>query len=175
MPIVPLFICFSFYFFLCFSLRILSVIFYYLWTFICYFHPSFGPAISRSDPCVGNYCIFNPDLDNGTVTVIFAPGLFAGLRPFMSLTLCVPPLPIIATHWPIQSHAKTVIMSMQHHIFNFKSKFLFSEPFPQTMFSLFVHSVCGILVMSSQLLGLNRWSSFTVYYSGNIWKGHSAH
>lgn len=43
------------------------------------------------------------------------------------------------------------------------------------MFSLFVHRVCGILVMSSQLLGLNRWSSFTVYYSGNIWKGHSAH
>lgn len=60
-------------------------------------HPSFRPAISRSDPLVGNYCIFNPDLDNGTVTVIFAPGLFAALRPFVSLTLCIPLLPIIVT------------------------------------------------------------------------------
>lgn len=38
------------------------------------------------------------------------------------------------------------------------------------MFSLFVHGLCHILVMSLQLLGLNRWSSFTVC---NIWKGHS--
>lgn len=63
-------------------------------------HPSFWPAISRSDPFVRIHCIFNPDLDNGTVTVIFAPGLFPALRPFMSLTLCfhppTPPLPIIA-------------------------------------------------------------------------------
>lgn len=29
--------------------------------------------------------------------------------------------------------------------------------------------------MSEQLLGLNRWSSFTVCSSANIWKGHSAH
>lgn len=71
--------------------------FEHVWTFICYCHPSFGPAISRSDPFIGNYCIFNPDLDNGTLTVIFAPGLCAALRPFLSLTLCIHPLPIIAS------------------------------------------------------------------------------
>lgn len=41
----------------------------------CCCYPSFRPAISRSDPFVGgvggDHCIFNPDLDNGAVTVIF--------------------------------------------------------------------------------------------------------
>lgn len=69
----------------------------HLWTFICFCHPSICPAISRSDPFIGNHCIFNPDLDNGTVTVISAPGLLAALRPFVSLTLCIPLLPIIVT------------------------------------------------------------------------------
>lgn len=46
---------------------------------------------------MGNYCIFNPDLDNGTVTVVFAPGLFTALRLLLSLTLCIPLLTIIAT------------------------------------------------------------------------------
>lgn len=58
---------------------------------------SLNTHISRSDPFVGNYCIFNPDLDNDAVTVIFAPGPFAALRPLLSLTLCIPSLPIIAT------------------------------------------------------------------------------
>lgn len=109
MPIVPLFIYFSFYlsaspfspllFVHILSLYLFFFVSLFLWTFICYRYPSFWSAISRSDPFVGNHCIFNPDLDNGTVTVIFAPGLFAALRTFMSLTLCIPPppLPLIAT------------------------------------------------------------------------------
>lgn len=97
-----LLVCFSFFSFaLCSHFIIVSFFFVslFLWTFICYRYPSFWSAISRSDPFVGNHCIFNPDLDNGTVTVIFAPGLFAALRTFMSLTLCIPPplLPLIAT------------------------------------------------------------------------------
>lgn len=86
---------FIFLLFISFSLllfvQIVLVIFWHLGTLICYCHPwSATPAISSSDPFIGNYCIFNPDLDNGTVTVIFASGLFAALRPFTSLTLCIP-------------------------------------------------------------------------------------
>lgn len=100
----PQFLSLSFHFLFCFSPLLASAlckhfiaIFLHLWTFNYCCLPSFWPAISRSDPFVRNHCIFNPDLDNGTVTVIFAPGLFAALRPFMSLTLCIPLLPIIAT------------------------------------------------------------------------------
>lgn len=85
--------------------------FIYLWTHVHSFHffvvdlnyhllvPAFirGQLPVRSDLFTGNHCIFNPDLDNGTVTVIFAPGLLTALRPLLSLTLCIPPIPIIAT------------------------------------------------------------------------------
>lgn len=66
-------------------------------TFV-YYHFWFSPALSKSDPFVGNYCIFNPDLDNGTVTVIFL------LLGYLLLWGCSchshfvsSPLPIIAT------------------------------------------------------------------------------
>lgn len=96
MAIAPLFFYISFF---CLPVRpspargthFISFFLFYLWTwFIRYCHPSFGSDLSRSDPFIGNYCIFNPDLDNSTVTVIFAPGLCAALRPFLSLTLCIP-------------------------------------------------------------------------------------
>lgn len=102
------------------------------WTFVCCCHPSFWLAISRSDPFIGNHCIFNLDLDNGTVTVIFAPGLFAALRPFMSLTLCIPPVTNYSHTDQFRAKATTEIMSMRHHIFDVKSQFLlwnhFLEP-----------------------------------------------
>lgn len=63
----------------------------------CHCLPSFRPAISTSDPLVRNCCIFNPYLDNGAVTVTFALELFSALRPFMSLTLYMPLLPVIDT------------------------------------------------------------------------------
>lgn len=65
--------------------------FFFLWKFMCNHNPSFWSAISRSDPFDVNCYIFNPDLDNGAATVIFAPGLFTALRQSMSLTLCIPP------------------------------------------------------------------------------------
>lgn len=123
---------------------------------MCYHNPSFWSAISRSDPFDVNCYIFNPDLDNGTATVIFAPGLFTALRPSMSLTLCIP-------HY--FNHTEQCRATLQqklrlYHIFKFL--YLVFQPFPQAVFSLFVHGICHILVMSLQLLGLNRWSSFTV-------------
>lgn len=49
------------------------------------------------------------------------------------------------------------------------SVFTFSSLLPEGV-SLFVHRLRQILVMSEQLLGLNRWLSFT---GRSIWKGHS--
>lgn len=73
MPMVPFFIYFSF----CSFLLPTSALRTHFIRQFCrifehyYCHPLFRPAISRSDPFVGNYCIFNLDLDNGTMTVIF--------------------------------------------------------------------------------------------------------
>lgn len=116
-----LLVCFSFFSFaLCSHFIIVSFFFLFLWTFICYRYPSFWPAISRSDPFVGNHCIFNPDLDNGTVTVSFAPGLFAALRTFMSLTLCIPPPPVTNYSHTDQCRAMLQQKLCLYHIFNFK-------------------------------------------------------
>lgn len=43
---------------------------FFLWKFMCYHYPSFWSAISRSDPFDMNCYIFNPDLDNGTVSFL---------------------------------------------------------------------------------------------------------
>lgn len=87
--------------------------FWYLGTLFCYCHPwSATPAISRSDPFVGNYCIFNPDLDNGhSHFCSWAISCFEAVHVTHTL------YPLL----PIQSNATTDIMSMQCHIFNFKS------------------------------------------------------
>lgn len=113
----------------------------------------FGPHISRSDPFVGNYCIFNPDLDNDAVTVIFAPGPFAALRPLLSLTLCIPSLPIIATLTNSEERHNRSCLSatlyVQLRVFFLSFWTLFTIPLP--------------LAVSLQLLDLNRWSSFLLW------------
>lgn len=126
--------------------------FYFLWTSICYCHPSFRPARCRSDPFVGNYCIFNPDLDNGTLTVIFASGLFAALRQFMSLTLCISSLPIIETLTNSkQCYNTNDVLATPYLPFKIFISVLWSF---STMFSFFVHRVCVVWWLSSSCLAL---------------------
>lgn len=119
------------------------------YTFL-YYRFWFSPAIGKSDPFVWNYCIFNPDLDNGTVTVIFL------LLGYLLLWGCSchshfvsPPLPIIATltnseeyyHWNYV-HAASYLQLQISVLWTF------SPPLPWTLPSLFVHKVCRISVMS---------------------------
>lgn len=109
MPAVPLFVCFSltpfFFFFISISLcsHFITDFFFSLLLkphICCCYYPSFWPAISRSDPFVrgggwsgGDHCIFNPDLDNGALTVIFLLLGYLALRgrPCHSHSVTPPP------------------------------------------------------------------------------------
>lgn len=68
-------------------------IFWHIWTLISFIRP----AISRSDPFVGNYYIFNPDLDNGTVTVIFCSWAICCSEADLVTHTLSPLFPIIAS------------------------------------------------------------------------------
>lgn len=93
-------------------------------------------------PSLGLIVYFYSCLGNGSLSAIFAPGVFAALRPFLSLTLCIPSLPIIATRTNSEeSLNRSISVYFQLQIWIFR-------PFPQTKFSLFVSRVCGILVTS---------------------------
>lgn len=100
-------------------------------------------------------CILKLRFHSGAVTVLFL---------LLGYWLCSAPviytldlLPIIAT----------TINAAAEFLSHIASIFIFSSLLPEGL-SLFVHR--QILAMSEQLLGLNRWLSFT---GRSIWKGYS--
>lgn len=132
---ILLFIYFTFYFFLCFPFLLSSAL--YVHFIFNFFFAVFtlGPTINRNDPAI-NYCIFDQDLDNGNhlcswgnsgrcchshfiSNIVTNNSHTVQFRAMLQHKLCL---------------CNTIIWSCIDH----KSIFLFSEHFPQTMFSLVV-------------------------------------